>query len=294
MLRLLNRPLPLWLAFVLALSGPVSAAGAVVFYGSIVLPPYTSGNPSGTSVSIFNDNQSTNGMKFNIPTSSSFGYSFAQNGSPFFTLIPSSSAFTGNASLRKGASGNLILSPDSTGGLFLGNDAASLSQIGFGPSSVWGTWTSSGLTANAVTSTGAFKASSTSTFTGTMMLPDSSTWSSSGLSTFLIAGGRAAGWFTNGGSALGATAHIVTGQCAISAGSCTVVLSGAAVFSSSGSYQVFASSENGFCNVGGPALVVAAIINSASQFTLNDVESSSSSGTLCPNADTGFYVAVGT
>jgi hypothetical protein len=80
--RFLTNPAPIW-AIILAvlIAGPVSAASAVIFFGSIQFPAYSTGNPPSTAVSMFNDNAAINGLWLNVPASSSNGYTFHVGGS---------------------------------------------------------------------------------------------------------------------------------------------------------------------------------------------------------------------
>jgi hypothetical protein len=88
-MKFFSRPAPLWaILLTLAIALPASAASAVIFYGSVVLPAYSAGNPASSTVNIHNDNGATNGMVFNVPTGSTNGYQWQVNGSNVATMTP--------------------------------------------------------------------------------------------------------------------------------------------------------------------------------------------------------------
>ncbi len=144
-------------------------------------------------------------------------------------------------SLRTTSAGDSVISPAGVGSLYLGNDAASITSIIYGPSSAWGVTNGTGTK---------FKGGAAAAPTLGFVPP----------------------MFTAAGASLGTTAHGVVDSCTtVAASSCTITLSGAAAFTSATSYACGYSTTAG--SVSSPSVVTA---NSGTLMTVSFFASANS------------------
>jgi hypothetical protein len=85
MKKFFGRPAPLWLLVLALLVAPASAASAIIFYGDIVFPSYST-SPPATAVYCANDTNSPAGLNCNVPTGSVYGFRWLVNNSTVATL----------------------------------------------------------------------------------------------------------------------------------------------------------------------------------------------------------------